>query len=273
MSKILSIGEAIIVIKEIFNSVSELFSEFVPSNFFELMDKMAFLSLDFLGFGSNGEILDKGFIIGEAIMKLSNFLIWGLLIFYGFRSLFSYFLSKKVDVPWKMFIRIVVFGILANSAFFICYTGAFFTENCTEYMRSYAGKDNISFSVYESYINIEEVEDDNEIYTFDALISIFIYFSTFFVCICLGARYLFVKILILLSPIFFILGGFKYSEKIFFAWCKKILILFFLQFIFSIGLAIIEFANYDGDLITAILICAFNIFLCRNILKFLKLSY
>ena len=176
MGRALAFGEVIIIIKELWEGASDIFSENVPGELYDVMDKMTFLTSKFLAIDSSGEFLDKTNNIAEAIMGLANLFIWGVLLFSGFKSLFSYFLSKKVEMPWKFFIRMIVFGVFANASFFICYTGVFLTENCTEYIRSYVGESNISFSFLEYYVG-GEIEDSDEeetdIYTVDVLISIF----------------------------------------------------------------------------------------------------
>jgi len=274
MGKILAIGEALIVFKELWDSTSEFFSKSVPNDFYKMMDKAAFLTSEFLGIDSYGNFSDKTEKIAEAIMNLSCLVIWGVLLFFGFKSLFAYFLSKKTDIPWKFFIRMIIFGVLANASFFICYTGVFLTENCTEYIRSYVGADNVSFSFLEKYEK-SDIDDEEEVdvYVTDALISVFIYFSTFFTAVCLAGRYILIKVLILLSPVFFVLGGLRCGEKIFFGWCRSFFSLLFMQVLLCVALGIFSFSGMRSELFSQILCCAILLVFCRNIFGFLKLSY
>lgn len=278
MGKLVAIGEAIIVIKEVWDSASDIFIEFVPDNFYKSMDDFAFLNSKFLSISSNGHFLDGTEKIADAVLNLSNLVIWIVLLFYGFRSLFGYFLSKKVDIPWKFFIRMIVFGILANSAFFICYSGVFFTENITEYIREYVGKNNSSFCVFDEYIDsdvMENSEEDGEssIYTIEALMSIFAYFSSIFFIICLGGRYILIKVLILTSPIFFIIGGVRGDEKIFYKWCKAFFVLLSMQIFICVIISVFNLANIGNELYSQVAICAILLVLCRNIFKFLILPF
>ena len=283
MDKILIIGEAIMVLKETWNSASDIFSKAIPNNFYEIINSLLFLTCKNIGIGANGSFIDKTQKLASSIMGLCSIIMWAVLLFYGFRSLFAYFLSKKVDMPWKTFIRLIVFGILANSAFFISYTGVYFVENITEYIKQSVGEKNVSFSFLEEYIqendveenveNLDEEESSNNIYTVDALISLFTYFSSFLVAVCLGGRYVLIKFLILFSPIFFIFGGFKFTEKIFFAWCKKFLLLLFLQIFFASFLAFCNLHDKGNDLISQFLICGMLLVICKNIIFFLKLSH
>lgn len=270
MGKAQAVGEAIIVLKEIFDFGSSYFSETIPSEIYKLMDKLAFLNSGFLGINSKGEILDKVDKMASAILNLTNIVMWGILLFYGFKSLFSYFLSKHVDVPWKFFVRMIVFGILANASFFICYTGVFFAENCTDYIRSYVGEDKISFSFLEEHIatDLDNEQDENDIYNMDFLISVFLYFITFFTAVCLGGRYLLIRMLILLSPLFFLFGGLKCSEKIFYKWCKNFFVLLFMQIFFCCVLGIVNSLNMEENLFSQILICSCLFILCKNVLSF-----
>lgn len=275
MGKAIAIGEIIFILKEMWDSTSDFFMESIPNDFYKSIDKMAFISSDILNIGNNGEFLDKTQNIANAVMNLSNLLIWGVLLFYGFRCLFNYLWTKTVDIPWKFFMRIIVFGIFANASFFICYIGVFFTENCTEYIREYCGEDKISFRFLEEYMSDTDIESDLEgesnIYTFDVLISIFIYFLTFFAAVCLAGRYILIKVLILLSPLFFIFGGAKFSEKIFFKWCRIFFSLLCGQIIFCIVLGVVNLSNFSNELILPVLICATLFIICKYIVTFLNL--
>lgn len=269
-------AEILVVGKEIVDSVSDLVSDVMPNDFCDTLNELAFLNADFLGIASNGSFQGKIQNISYAIRNLSNVLIWGILLFVGFKCVFSYFISKKEEIPWKFFVRMIIFGILANSSMFICYTGVFFAENCTDYIREYVGKNNTSFSFLESYFEKTEELDDEEsvdVYTFDVLTSIFLYFSSFFMAICLGARFILIKSLILLSPLFFIAGGSKSCEKIFFKWCKMFFCLMFLQIIFCVVLGVTKFAIHGNDSVSSILVCSVLLIFCKNIISFLKLSY
>lgn len=278
MSKILAIAEALACLKELWDSASEFLTEVVPNNFYELMDKLAFLDANFLYIESSGKFLDKTQNIANAIMDLSNFVIWGILLFFGFKSLFSYFISKKVDIPWKMFIRVIIFGVLANSAFFICYSGVFFAENCTKYIREYAGESNTSFTFLEECIdkNDLETEKDEEkqlnIYTVDALISLFIFFSSFLLSVCLGGRYILLRVLMLLSPVFFLACGIRDGEKMFIRWCKVFFSLLFMQVIFAVSLGVVSFMGSKDNTMVGILLCALLLLFNKFVFGFLKLS-
>ncbi len=278
MNKIVAIVEALDCLKGLWNSTSELLAEVMPNNFYELMDKFAFLNANFLYIESSGKFLDKTQNIANAIMNLSNFVIWGILLFFGFKSLFSYFISQKVDVPWKMFIRIIIFGVLANSAFFICYSGVFFAENCTNYIRGYVGESNTSFAFLEECVdkNDFDTEKDEEsqlnIYTVDALISLFIFFSSFLLSVFLCGRYILLRVLILLSPVSFLVCGIKDGERIFIRWCKGFCSLLFMQAFFAVSLGIVNFTNIKDDTMFGILVCALLLLFNKFVFRFLKLS-
>lgn len=283
MDKIIAVGEAVMVLKELWNSASDLFSKVVPDNFYEVINSLLFLTCRTLGLGSSGNFIDKTQKLASSIMNLSSIVTWGILLFYGFKSLFAYFLSKRVDMPWKFFIRLIIFGILANSAFFISYTGVYFVENITGYIKESVGEEKASFSFLREYFeennleedieDLEEEENKDKVCTINALISLFTYFSSFFLAICLGGRYIFIKSLILFSPIFFIFGGFKSTEKIFFTWCKNFSILIFLQIFFEIILIVCNLHNEDNNLVSQMLICGMLLIMSKNIISFLKLSY
>lgn len=274
MDKIIAAGELFSALKDFFTSISDSFSGSIPNNFYEMMNKMAFLTSEILSIDSNGKIFDKSYGLATSITNLANIVIWGILIFYGFKSMFAYFISKKPDIPWKFFIRMIVFGILANSSFFICYTGIFFAENFTEYLRRGVGEYDISFNFLEECTANDELNCDEEksIYDFDVLISVFLYFFTFFTALCLGGRFILIKVLILISPIFFVFGGFKESEKLFVKWCKTFAGLIFFQILICIILGVSRFCSFGDILSSKVFACALLLLSCKSIVNFFKLS-
>lgn len=274
MSKITAIAEFAIVAGEVVDTVSDFFSETVSSEFFKMLNDFAFLNAKFLGINEKGKFFDGTEVILRGVLNLTSVFLWGILLFFCFKSIFSYFLSKKVDIPWKIFVRGVVFWILANASTFICFSGIFFAENLTEYIREYVGKKVVTFEIIEENIVDIEPSDDEEVDVFDfnKLLSVFVYFSSFALSISLGIRYLIIKALIILSPIFFCFGIIKSTEKIFFLWGKMFLGLVFLQFIYAVILGIVSNINFGATLYFNVLICAMEILFCKGIFSFLKLS-
>lgn len=256
MGKIGEIAAIAVGVKEVFGEIASFFESSISGEYYEVLDKLTFLTGKILGFNSNGNIVDETYSLAETTKILSNFCIWGILLFYLFLSLFGYFLSKKVEVPWNVFIRTIIFGILINASFFICYSAVYFTENVTE---AIMGNEEISFLHLEDMSEDLELILDEELEEIDVFYSgslekISFYLLIFFFCVLAGARFLVLKILIIGSPIIFAFGCTKHTEKIFVYCVKKFLMLLNFQIIVAILLNIFKNINFTGDAILRIFI-------------------
>ena len=256
MGKLESITAIILAGKEVFEGVADFFKVSISGDFYKSLDKITFLTNETLGLSSSGSIIDATKSIGEAVCSLSNIVIWAFLLVYGFCSLFQYFLSKKVTVPWKMFIRSIVFLAFVNAAFFICYTLVFFTENITEYIVSYSG-DDISFAFFDNdNMKIDKEIEEIDVLDMDDLMKLSSYFFLFAFSIILGMRFLLIKTIIIFSPIILCFGCFELTEKVFFKVGVLFLKLLFYQVFITVVLEILSNVNFSEDGILNILFLA-----------------
>lgn len=258
MGKLEVVIATLMALKEAGEEISDCFSVSISEDFYSALDKITFLTNKSLGLGSNGTITDSTAMLGNATCGLGNLIIWGILLYYCFCSLFQYFLSREVEIPWKVFIRSIIFGILINSSFFVCYSAVYFTENITLYISEYCGG-KTSFSYIEnskSELDLEAEEDIEEIdiFSMDELIEIVAYFMTFILGIVLGARFIFLKAIIILSPLLFAFGCSKVTEKIFIKSGRLFLKLLVYQIVVVVILEIFKNLNFTENAILQILL-------------------
>lgn len=271
MSKVSAIIEIAIVAEEIVETVSEFFSGTVSSEFYEALNKFAFITTDLLKINNLGKFSGGEVSVANSITNLVQVFLWGLLLFYGFRCLFSHFISKKVDIPWKGFIRTIIFMVLINSAHFICFSGVFLSENITAYIREFVGKDIVSFEVFDGAINKIEMNEENDIFDIESFSVISAYFSIFIIFIFLGARFLTLKILILSAPLFFCFGAFKNTEKVFYVWLKIFVSFLFFEILICLLIFSVNGLKEIDTTIFNIMISSMGILISKmfsNILKF-----
>lgn len=258
MEKLEAVIATIMMLKEAGEEIGDLFSTSISSDFYSSLDKITFLTNKSIGLGNNGGIIDSTLKIGEATLGIGNLLVWGVLLFYVFCSLFQYFLSREVEIPWKVFIRSIIFGILLNSAFFICYYSIYFVENATQYIIEVCGGET-SFSYIESLkadLDFETDEDIEEIsiFSMDELLKIATYFMTFALGVTLGLRFIFIKTMILISPILLALGCTKLTEKFLIKSVKLFLKLLVYQIIVVVILEIFKNFNFTEGAILQIML-------------------
>ena len=271
MSKLDGIIEGIIAAKEIIGGISDFFSTSISPGFYSNLDSLTFLTNKTLGLDLTAGVIDSTKSLGECVSSLCIVVLFGVLLFYGFCSLFQYFFSKQIDIPWKMFIRLVVFFALSNMAVLICYTTVFFTENITEYIISSCDKE-ISFSMFEvnQYdLEIEEKIEEIDVFSMEDLLKVSSYILIFMLAIVMGCRFILIKIIIIFSPILFIFGGLKITEKIFFKSSILFLKLLSYQIIVAIILAIFINLNFGESIILQVFFVS-TLFL---LIKFMKKIY
>lgn len=254
--------------KEIIDGIQDFFNTSIPDTYYDSLDKLAFLDCKMLGITSDGYITDSTKVIGEAICNLSNLVVWGILLFYLFLSLFGYFWSKRMEIPWQIFIRIVICGVLINSAFFIAYSGVYLIENTTDYIVEYCGG-NTSFSYMEERVSTLDIVVDEEIkniLVMDELLKVSMYVSVFFLNIVLGIRYVLIKFLVLFLPVIIAFGCSKITEKIFFKSVKLLAKLLLYQVFMVVFLEIAFKMNFISDTINKILSIGI-MWLCIGVIK------
>lgn len=258
MGKIEAVTATVIGIKEVIDGISIFFTNSIPKDYYKSLDELTFLNNKTLGLDSYGNIFDSSKIIGDGIYNLSNIIIWGILLFYGFVSIFGYFLSGKIELPWKTIIRTVIFGVLINTSFFICYSAVYFTENITEYLIDYCGGET-SFLYLENMsreldMEIEDEIGENYIFSMEELMKISSYILIFLFNIVMGMRFILLKIIIIFSPVIFAFGCSKLTEKIFLKCSKLFLRLLTYQIIIVIILEIFSELNFTKDYILQIIL-------------------
>lgn len=268
MGKLETVIATGITIKEGVNEILDLFDISISSKYYESLDTLTFLDSKILGLGSDGKIIDSTKIIGEAIYNLSNLVIWGIIIYYLFLSLFSYFLSKKVEMPWQIFIRNVICGVLINASFFICYSAVYLTENATCYITESCGG-NTSFAYLEdkSYeLDMVVNEEIENVFIMDELIKIAMYISLLFLNIVTGIRFIVIKLFILFSPLIFALGCSKSTEKTMFKLITMFIKLLVYQIIIAVILEIVLRVNFIEETILRVLIIS-TMLICIRFMK------
>ncbi len=257
MEKLEIIIATLMVLKEAGEEISDWFSVSISEEFYSALDKITFLTNKSLGLSGNGTITDATSTLGEATCGIGNLIVWGILLYYCFCSLFQYFLSREVEIPWKVFIRSIIFGILINSSFFICYQAVYFAENITLYISEYCGG-KTSFSYMETFSDELDLETDEgleeiSIFSMNELIKVSAYFMTFVMSVTLGGRFIIIKALIILSPILLAFGCSKLTEKILTKSGKLFLKLLGYQIVVVIVLEIFNNLSFSGDAILEIL--------------------
>lgn len=249
VEKLVEIGA---VVLQVIQTGQDLFSKNSSNDILAIGDSLMFLTTQSLGFSKNGTFAGNFAKAGQALLQLSEVILIGIVLLFAFRCLFGYLVYKKQEIPWRFFLRMVVVGIVAYSAHYLCFTAVFFTENMTEYIREYLGKEIISFEVIEKQVEQLEFKtngDEEVINLFDAknMMNILVHVATIFVSIFMGMRYFLLEILILFSPIFFLFIGFEETKPIFIWWLKLFLYFLLCQVGIAVLLGVFSFQPFNSE--------------------------
>jgi len=220
---------------------SKLFSS-IDNSLYGLLDKFVFINSDILNDSYFSKIF--GFDSQSGILLIANSLVFGFLIFYGFRLLFAHLGITNSERPSKFIFRLIIFGICMNFSLFICdeiiYINSLFSNTIRIVGENIYNLD-INFSTLINKLNsvISYNENTLDIFSLDGILKSLISFGIIGLLITYAIRYILVKVLVLFSPFAFICLSTEPSSIIFKSWFKTFLSLLLIQDFVSIVLLLV----------------------------------
>lgn len=226
----------------IINSINDIFSRIfssIDNQLYVILDDFVFINSDIL----NDEYFSKIFGISSSngILLLANALVFGFLIYYGFRLLFSHIGIVNSEPPVKFIAKIIIFGICMNFSLFICDEIIYINSLISGTIRL-IGENlyhfTISFSTLIEKLNsIISINENNiDIFSLDGILKTLISFGILNLVITYSIRYILIKIFVLISPFAFISLCTTPSSILFKSWFKSFLSLLLIQSFVSIVL-------------------------------------
>lgn len=220
---------------------SKIFSS-IDNNVYGILDKFTFINTDIL----NDEYFSKifGLSSGNGILIIANALVFGILIFYGFRLLFSHFGITESERPSKFIFKLIIFGICMNFSLFICneiiYINTLFSSSI-RIIGENIYDITISFSTLINKLNsiITFNSDSLDIFTLDGIIKSLVSFGILNLVITYSIRYVLIKVFVLISPFAFLTLATKPTSIIFKSWIKAFLSLLLIQDFVAIVLLLV----------------------------------
>lgn len=232
------------IVEVVQNTINELCSSLfnsVHQKVFPLLDEIIFIDSDIMESTQMEKIFSSS--PNSGILVLANCLLTAFTLYYCLRLILAHFSSTKIDHPGIFFIRTILIGIFMNYTPYICTSLINLTSDITLFFR-YLGEDlfkkEISFVIFTSELNSSLSESFN-MFSVDGILSSALSVSSFSLVINFALRYIFLKLLIILSPFCILCLINNNTSFIFKSWLKCFFSLLFLQIIVSIIL-IIAFA-------------------------------
>ena len=241
-----------IIIETINTILQNLFSS-IDNNLYEILDDIIFINQDIISDSFFEKIL--GTNSHNGIILICNSLLFGFILYYSIKYLFSHFNYTQIEKPSQFIFKIIIFGICINFSYFFIKEILSFTSNITLAIRG-IGEDlfnkNICFSelILEINKSIGISFSSLDVFSLDGIIKISLSSSLLSLVFTYAFRYIMVKIFILLTPVAFLSLILQNTSWFFKSWIRNLFSLLFIQIIVSLVLLILFSMDYSsGNLI------------------------
>ncbi len=241
------------IIDTINTILQNLFSS-IDNNLYSILDDITFVNSDIINDSYFEKIL--GSSANNGILLIANSLLFGFILYYSLRYLFSHFTYVEVDSPIQFIFKSIIFCICINFSFFIIEQLFNIFSLLTLSIRSIGENlfnKNICFSELildiNSFISIDTTSIN--IFSLDGIIKATLSMSLLNLVFTYAFRYIMIKIFILLTPFAFLSLLLKNTSWFFQAWLRNIFSLLFIQIIVALVLLILFSMDYSsGNLLT-----------------------
>ncbi len=235
------------------NSINSLFGNLfssIDNNIYLILDEITFIDTDILSDSFFQKIFGTNSYSG--ILLICNSLLISFIIFYCLKLLYSHFTFTNIEKPFQFLFKLLIFGILMNSSFFICEQIVNINSLVSLAIREIGEnifKTNINFTEIIKKINSVIVigKNDFNLFSMDGIIKSFISFELMNLLFTHSLRYILVKIFILISPFAFLSLISNTSNWFFKSWFRGFFALLIIQSFVSIILLIIFSINIDSN--------------------------
>lgn len=244
------------------NSLSSLINNLLTSvnnNVFSVLDELAFIDSSVI----NNKYFISFFTNNFSIVSLSKALLFGILLYYGISYLFSFLTCSNFQKPLHFLTKLFFSALLIHFSSSICVYIIDFFDLLTNIIRDlgvvlFSVK--LSFSlIYErlSQLFLSDLATPFSFFSFDGILKSCISFGFINLLFTYSVRFIFIKILIIISPFAFLSIALDQSKWIFKIWLKNFVGQLFTQlFICVILLIMFSFQNSFDSVTTKLLYIA-----------------
>ena len=237
------------IIEAINTILGTLFSS-IDNNVYSILDDITFINSDIITDSYFEKIL--GTSTSNGILLISNSLLFGFLLYYSIKYLFSYFTYQQVERPQQFLIKIVIWGICINFSYFFVEQILNIVSNISLAIRG-IGEDLFHKSICFSELILElnnSISIDSaslDVFSLDGIIKASLTMSLLNLVFTYSFRYIMIKLFILLTPFAFLSLILENTSWFFKAWSRNLFSLLFIQIIVSIVLLILFSMDYSSN--------------------------
>lgn len=231
------------------NTILQSLLASIDNNLYEILDDITFISSDIMNDSYFEKIL--GTSTSNGILVIANSLLFGFVLYYAIKYLFSHFTYNQVEGPTQFVFKCIIFCICINCSYFFIEQILNITAYISLAIRS-VGEDlfhkNICFSELildiNNFISIDSSSLD--VFSLDGIIKTTLSMSLLNLVFTYSFRYVMVKIFILLTPFAFLSLLLQSTSWFFKSWVRNLFSLLFIQIIVSIVLLILFSMDYSS---------------------------
>lgn len=237
------------IIDAINTILGNLFSS-IDNNIYNVLDDVTFISSDIIADSYFEKIL--GTSTSNGILLISNSLLFGFLLYYSLKYLFSHFTYMQIERPSQFIFKAIIFGICVNFSYFFIEEFLNFVSNISLAIRGIGENlfhKNICFSELILEINNDVYVSSSslDIFSLEGLLKASLSISLLNLVFTYSFRYVMIKIFILLTP-FAILSLILENTSWFFkSWIRNLFSLLFIQIIVAIVLLLLFAMDYSSN--------------------------
>ncbi len=221
----------------------------IDNSAYSTLDDITFISKDILKDNFSEKLL--GTSTTNGIIIIANALVFGFVIYYAIRFLFSIYGSGQVERPYQFVFKLIIITALVNSSYFLCeeiLNINFLISGGIRQVGEQLLGTSISFENLIIKINtIVSNETTLNFFSFDGMIKSFTSFGLFNLLFSYALRYIMVKVFILLTPLMLITLLNNSTAWIFKSWIKSVFSLLIVQSFISLILLVIFATDYSQN--------------------------
>ena len=206
----------------------------------------------------------------NGFLLIAHSLIFGIILFYVLHLVISHLIYSKIDSPYQFIFKCIIFITCMNCSLWICkqiiYLVSLISESiCQIGYFNYGIETNFSNLIDSINSALCLSSETFEIFSLDGIIKLLTTFCIFYILLTFCMRYLFCKILILLSPFAFISLICNRFDGFFKSWFKQFLILLSMQiFVFIVLVLGFSLEFYANDALSKLIYCAIIMILAKS---------
>lgn len=232
------------------NLISSLINSLLTSldtNVFSVLDELTFIKSDSISDTYFNSFFTKQF----NIISLSEALLFGFLLYYSISYLFSFLTFSNFQKPLSFLTKLLFSAILIHFSLPICekiLDFFYLLSDILKHLGCFILTHELSFSLlHDKIIDLffSDLTLPFSLFSFDGVLKSFISFGFVNLLFTYSVRFIFIKLLVLISPIAFLTLCLDQSTWIFKIWLKNLISQLFTQLIICVILLIIF--SLDGS--------------------------